>query len=64
MEDVGIFYVHLVHFTDISRDILWTFGIVCRNLVHFSPFGILYQKISGNPALYMHTLVAKHSKFV
>jgi hypothetical protein len=36
MEDVGIFYGHLVYFTAISY-ILWTFGIFYGNLVHFPP---------------------------
>jgi hypothetical protein len=43
MEDVGIFYGHLVHFT-VFCYIIWTFGIVLGNLVYFSRFGILYQK--------------------
>jgi hypothetical protein len=37
MEDVGIFYGHLAHFT-VFCNILWTFGIVRGNLVYFSPF--------------------------
>jgi hypothetical protein len=37
MEDVGIFYGHLVHFT-VFCYILWTFGIVRGNLVYFSTF--------------------------
>jgi hypothetical protein len=48
MEDDGIFYGHLVHFT-VFCYILWTFGIVRCNLVYFSRFGILYQEKSGNP---------------
>jgi hypothetical protein len=52
MEDVGIFYVLLVHFTVFSY-ILWTSGIVRGNLVFFSRFGILYEEKSGNPA-YAH----------
>jgi hypothetical protein len=48
MKDVGIFYGHLVHFTDFCY-ILWTFGMVSGNLVYFSRFGILYQEKSGNP---------------
>jgi hypothetical protein len=47
MEDVGIFYGHLVHFT-IFCYILWTFGLVCKNLVYFYRFGILYEEKSGN----------------
>jgi hypothetical protein len=50
MEDVGIFYGHLVHFT-VFCYILWTFGIVRGNLVYFSRFGILYQEQSGYPGL-------------
>jgi hypothetical protein len=49
MEDDDIFYVHLVNFT-VFRYILWTFGIVCGNLVDFYRFGILYQEKSGKPA--------------
>jgi hypothetical protein len=41
MEDVGIFYGHLIHFTDFCY-VLWAFGIVCENLKYFSRFGILY----------------------
>jgi hypothetical protein len=48
MEDVSIFYGHLVYFT-VFCYILWTFGIVLGNLVYFSCFGILYQEKSGNP---------------
>jgi hypothetical protein len=48
MEDVGICYGHLVHFTVICY-ILWTFGIVRGNLVYFSRFGIMYREKSGNP---------------
>jgi hypothetical protein len=45
MDDDGIFYRHLVHFTVFCSS-LWTVG----NLVYFSRFGILYQEKSGNPA--------------
>jgi hypothetical protein len=48
MEDDGIFYGHLVHFT-VFCYILLTIGIVRGNLVSFSRFGILYQEKSGNP---------------
>jgi hypothetical protein len=48
MEDVGIFYGHLVHFT-VFCFILWTFGVVRDNLVYISHFGILYKEKSGNP---------------
>jgi hypothetical protein len=37
MEDVGIFYGHLIYFTDIWN-ILWPFGIFYGHLVYFSPF--------------------------
>jgi hypothetical protein len=49
MEDVGIFYGHLVFFT-VFCYILWAFGIVRGNFVYFPHFGILYQEKSGNPA--------------
>jgi hypothetical protein len=48
MEEGGIFYGQLVHFT-VFCYILWTFGKVCGNLVYFSRFGIWYQEKSGNP---------------
>jgi hypothetical protein len=54
MEDVGIFYGYLVHFT-VFYYILWTFGRVRGNLVYFSRFGILYQEKSGNPVEYLCT---------
>jgi hypothetical protein len=47
VEDVCIIYGHFVHFTVFY--IVWAFGIVCRNLVYFSRFGILYLEKSGNP---------------
>jgi hypothetical protein len=47
MEDIGIFYGHLVYFATIWY-ILWTFGKVCGCLVYFSCFGMLYQEKSGN----------------
>jgi hypothetical protein len=37
MENLGIFFDHLVYFTAIGN-ILWPFGIFCGNLVYFSPF--------------------------
>jgi hypothetical protein len=49
MEDDGIFYVHLVHFT-VFCYILWIFGIVRGILVYFPRFGILNREKSGNPA--------------
>jgi hypothetical protein len=36
MENAGVFYGHLVHFT-VCCYILWTFGIVCEKLVDFFP---------------------------
>jgi hypothetical protein len=33
--------------------ILWTFGIIHNNLVHFSRFGVLYREKSGNPGLWV-----------
>jgi hypothetical protein len=37
MENIGIFYDHLVYFAAIGN-ILWPFSIFCGHLVHFSPF--------------------------
>jgi hypothetical protein len=37
----GSFYGNLIYFTAI-RNILWTFGIYCGNLVYFSPFWYVY----------------------
>jgi hypothetical protein len=37
MENIGLFYDHLVYFTAIGN-ILWPFGIFCGNLVYFPPF--------------------------
>jgi hypothetical protein len=45
MEEVGIFYGHLVYFMVIWY-ILWTF--YCH-LVHFPPFWHVVPKKSGNP---------------
>jgi hypothetical protein len=44
MEDVGIFYGHLVYYTSIWH-ILWPFGMFGI----FFRFGMLYQEKSGNP---------------
>jgi hypothetical protein len=48
MEDVGLFYGHLVYFTTIWY-IVRPFGILYDSLVYFSHFGMLYQEKSGNP---------------
>jgi hypothetical protein len=43
MEDFGIFYGHLVHFTDIGY-ILWTLGTVRGNLVYCFPVLVFCTK--------------------
>jgi hypothetical protein len=48
MENLGIFYDHLVYFTAIGNT-LGPFRIFCGNLVYFPRFGILDQEKSGNP---------------
>jgi hypothetical protein len=48
MEDVGIFYGHLVHFMVFCYT-LWTFGIVRGNLLYFSPFCYFVPRKIGNP---------------
>jgi hypothetical protein len=40
MENVGIFYGHLVNFPGMCH-ILWPFGICSLILVHFTHFGVL-----------------------
>jgi hypothetical protein len=42
MEDGGAFYGQFVQIT-VFCCILWTFGLVCGNLVYFSPFGYFVQ---------------------
>jgi hypothetical protein len=37
MENLGIFYDHLVYFTAIVN-VLWPFGILCGHLVYLYPF--------------------------
>jgi hypothetical protein len=49
MDDVGIFYCHLVYFTALWY-FLRPFGKYYRYLVYFYPFGMLHQDKSGNPA--------------
>jgi hypothetical protein len=51
MEDVGIFFGHLVTFPAIW-DILCPFKIFPPVLVHFTNFGMLYQEKSGNLVLF------------
>jgi hypothetical protein len=55
MEDVGIFYGYLVHFT-VFCHVLWTLGIVRGNLLYIFPFWYFVPKKSGNPALYVGNL--------
>jgi hypothetical protein len=43
MEDVGLLYGHLVHFT-VFCYILWTFGIVRGNLVYIFPVLVFCTK--------------------
>jgi hypothetical protein len=43
MENLGIFYNHLVYFTAIGN-IIWPFGIFYGNLVSFSPFWYFGQR--------------------
>jgi hypothetical protein len=48
MEDVGVFYGHLVYFTAISY-ILRPFGVFYGNLEYFTRFGILYGEKIWQP---------------
>jgi hypothetical protein len=50
MDDVGIFYAHLVNIPAIWH-ILWPFGIFLVYFWYiFTRFGMLYQEKAGNPA--------------
>jgi hypothetical protein len=59
MEDVGIFYGHLVQFTAFCY-ILWTFGIVRGNLVYISQFW--YSCTKKNLATLMRTITPPPSR--
>jgi hypothetical protein len=48
LEDVGIFYGHLVHFT-VFCFILWPFGIVRGNLVYYFPFWYFVRRKIWQP---------------
>jgi hypothetical protein len=48
MENVGTFYDRLEYFTTIWY-ILWTFGIVCGQLVYFSRFGMFVARQIWQP---------------
>jgi hypothetical protein len=48
MENLGIFYNHLVYFTAIGNT-LWPFGTFCGNLVYFSPFWYFGQRKIWQP---------------
>jgi hypothetical protein len=66
MEEVGIFYGHLVYCTArrytyvcgghlvyfmVIWNISWSFGIFYGHLVYFSRFGMLHQEKSDNPGV-------------
>jgi hypothetical protein len=48
MEDIGIIYGHLVHLT-VFCYILWTYDIVCGNLVYFFPFWYFVRRKIWQP---------------
>jgi hypothetical protein len=50
MENVGIFYVHLVYFTAIGN-ILWPFGMFCDHLVYFPLFWYVVPRKIWQPWL-------------
>jgi hypothetical protein len=49
MEDVGIFYGHLVYIVRAIWYILWPFCIVVGHFDTFFHFDMPYQEKSGNP---------------
>jgi hypothetical protein len=63
MENLGIFYDHLVYFTAIGN-ILWSFGISCGNLVYFSPFGHFGPRKIWQPCAQSGTNVAYDHNFL
>jgi hypothetical protein len=44
MDNLGIFYDHLVYFTAIGNAILWPFSIFYGHSVYFSPFLVFCTK--------------------
>jgi hypothetical protein len=50
MEDVSIFYVHLINFPDIWY-ILWPFGTFLPVVVHFYPFWYVVPRKIRQPCL-------------
>jgi hypothetical protein len=51
--NVNIFFGHLEYFK-VYWGILWPLGTFCVHLVHFSGFGIIIPRKSGNPDLKHH----------
>jgi hypothetical protein len=64
IENLGIFYDHLVYFTAIGN-ILRPFGLFCGHLVYFPRFGMLYDEKSGNPACFagFHSIHLQRGSF-
>jgi hypothetical protein len=64
MENVSIFYEHLVYFMAIGN-ILWPFGIFCGHLVYFAPFWYFEPRKIWHPwrilVLGLHGLVYSFS---
>jgi hypothetical protein len=56
MENVSIFYDHLVYFTAIGN-VLWPFGIFCDDLVYFSPFWYVVLRKIWQPWLNSFALI-------
>jgi hypothetical protein len=67
LDDVGLFYEHLVYFINIWS-IIRPFDLFYGHLVHFvviwyifSPVGILNQEKSGNPAYRVSMFKSEYS---
>jgi hypothetical protein len=58
MKDVGMFNGHLVYFTAIGYT-LWTLGVLCGNLVYFSPFWYVVLRKIWQP--WLHVPLHVHS---
>jgi hypothetical protein len=63
MENLDIFYDHLVYFTAIGN-ILWPFGIFCGHLVFFSPFWYIVPRKIWQPWIVGNCLSGTASHFI
>jgi hypothetical protein len=58
MENIGIFYDHLEYFMAVWYN-LWSFGIICGQLVYFSQVGVFGPKKIWQPCFPDYETCAK-----